>query len=41
MIRANLATLVKTSGVLEATALAIVLCGAKSLLIGLERPSED
>ncbi len=36
MILANLATLVETPGVLDASALAIVLCGAELLLVGVE-----
>jgi hypothetical protein len=41
VIHAYLATLVETSGVLDAVALAIVLCGAETLLVGVERPREE
>jgi hypothetical protein len=36
MIRANLATLIETAGVLDAAALAIVLRCAEILLVGVE-----
>jgi hypothetical protein len=41
VIHANLATLVETPGVLDATAFAIVLCGTETLLVGVERPTEE
>jgi hypothetical protein len=41
MIHAYLATLVETPGVLDATALTVILCGAESLLVAVERPSEE
>jgi hypothetical protein len=41
MINANLATLVKATGVLDAAAFAIVLCCAEALLVGVKRPREE
>jgi len=41
MINANLATLIKTTGILNAAALAIVLCCAETLLVGVKRPLEE
>jgi hypothetical protein len=41
MINANLATLVKTTRVLDAAAFAIVLCRLETLLVGVERPREE
>jgi len=41
MINANLATLVKAAGVLDAAAFAIVLCRTETLLVGVRRPSEE
>ena len=38
---ANLATLIETSGVLDAGAFAMVSCGAETLPICVERPRED
>jgi hypothetical protein len=40
VIHAYLATLIDASGVLDAAALAIVLCGAETFLVGVERPGE-
>ena len=41
VINANLATLVETPGVLDAAAFALVLCGAETFLVGVERPREQ
>jgi len=41
VMNANLATLIEAPGVLDAGAFAIVLCGAETLLVCVERPREN
>jgi hypothetical protein len=41
MVNAKLATLIKTTRVLDAATFAIVLCCAETLLVGVKRPREE